>query len=49
MYTTIWRHACFGVLRRISATWYTSTYVAVLYFIHVNLLSPSARGTAQHN
>ena len=31
MYGTICRHACFGVLRLISAAWYTSTYVAALY------------------
>ena len=30
-YSTICRHACFGVLRLISAAWYTSTYVAALY------------------
>ena len=32
----------------VSAAWYTSTYVAATYlYIHVNLLSPSARGTTQ--
>ena len=30
-YSTICRHACFGVLRLISAAWYTSTYVAALH------------------
>ena len=30
-YGTICRHACFGVLRLISAAWYTPTYVAALY------------------
>ena len=29
--STICRHACFGVLRLISAAWYTSTYLALLY------------------
>ena len=30
-YSTICRHAYFGVLRLISAAWYTYTYVAALY------------------
>ena len=30
-YSTICRHACFGVRRLISAAWYTSTYVAALH------------------
>ena len=39
-------HACFGVPRLISAASYTSSCITL---IHVNLLSPSARGTRQHN
>ena len=31
IYSTICRHACFGVPRLISAAWYTSTYVAALH------------------
>ena len=30
-YSTICRHACFGLLHLISAAWYTSTCVAALY------------------
>ena len=46
-YSTICRHACFGVLRLISAAWYTSTYVAAL---HLYTCSCSHQAHAvQHN
>ena len=46
-YSTICRHACFGVLRLISAAWYTSTYVAALY-LYTRTCSHQAHAV-QHN
>ena len=40
-------HACFDVLRLISAAWYTSQYVIRSYLYHMSLLSP--RRVVQHD
>jgi hypothetical protein len=41
------RHACFGVLRLVSAAWYTSRYSIHSYLYRMNLLSP--RHAVQHD
>ena len=46
IYSTICRHACFGVLRLVSAAWYTFRYVRHSYLYPMNLLSP--RHVVQH-
>ena len=46
IYSTICRHACFGVLRLVSAAWYTSKYARHSYLYPMNMLSP--RHVEQH-
>ena len=43
IYSTICRHACFGVLRLISAAWYTSRHAITFVLIYITLALPSAR------
>jgi hypothetical protein len=42
--STICRHACFGVLRLISAAWYTSRHAMAFVLIYMTLALPSACG-----
>ena len=42
IYSTICRHACFGVLRLVSAAWYTSRYAMTFVFVYMQLALPSA-------
>ena len=47
IYSTICRHACFGVLRLVSAAWYTSRYAMTFVFVYMQLALPSACGIAR--
>ena len=46
IYMYIYVYICFGVLRLVSAAWYTSRYARHSYLYPMNLLSP--RHVVQH-